>query len=335
MNILFTCAGRRTYLLEYFRANMQPADRIIATDMQLTASALTAADVKVQVPSVYDPQYLDILLDICRENAVDALISLNDLDLSIIAAAKHRFAALGVTVILSDSDTIETCLDKCKCMAMLQRAGLEAPATFNSLEAAEQALADGRLRFPVVVKPRHGSGSIGVEVVHDIHSLRELFPILKRHVQRSILAKVSQGDDCLLVQQQVTGTEYGVDIMNDLQGRTRAVAVKKKLAMRAGETDKAITVDHPAIHDVGYRLGAMLKHIGNLDVDIIDSDSHLYILDINPRFGGGFPFTYEAGANYPLALLKWLQGNDIDDSMLSVKPDCAFAKCDRLVSIKP
>ena len=99
MNILFTCAGRRTYLLNYFRENLNEGDTIIATDMQLSAPALQAADVKIQVPAVYAKDYIDITLDICRKHHVDALISLNDLELPILAENKAKFEAEGVRVI--------------------------------------------------------------------------------------------------------------------------------------------------------------------------------------------------------------------------------------------
>ena len=73
MNILFTCAGRRTYLLKYFKENMGEGDKVVATDMQLSAPALQVADVRLQVPAVYDPKYVDITLQICKEQKIDAL----------------------------------------------------------------------------------------------------------------------------------------------------------------------------------------------------------------------------------------------------------------------
>ena len=79
MNILFTCAGRRTYLLKYFKENLSEGDKIVATDMQLSAPALQVADVKIQVPAVYDPEYVNITLRICEEQKIDALFSLSTL----------------------------------------------------------------------------------------------------------------------------------------------------------------------------------------------------------------------------------------------------------------
>ena len=114
MNILFTCVGRRSYLLKYFKENLSIIDKIIATDMQSSAPALQVADVKILVPEVYNPKYIDILLDICKEHKIDALISLNDLELPILAENKTKFEKQGVRVIVSDSNVIDIAFDKYK-----------------------------------------------------------------------------------------------------------------------------------------------------------------------------------------------------------------------------
>ena len=114
MNILFTCAGRRTYLLKYFKENLLEGDKIVATDMQLSAPALQVADVKIQVPAVYDPEYVNITLRICEEQKIDALFSLNDLELPILAENKARFEAIGVKVVVSDPKVIDIAFDKYK-----------------------------------------------------------------------------------------------------------------------------------------------------------------------------------------------------------------------------
>ena len=112
MNILFTCAGRRRYLLNYFKEIIGDSGKIIATDMQLSAPALTAADVKIQVPRVYTEDYIPTTLNICKEYKVDVLISLNDLELPILAERKYDFEAIGTKVIVSDSNVIDICFDK-------------------------------------------------------------------------------------------------------------------------------------------------------------------------------------------------------------------------------
>lgn len=333
MNILFTCAGRRTYLLKYFRENMDADDRIIATDMQLSAPALTAADIKLQVPPVYSPEYIDTTLDICKKYKVDALISLNDLELPILAENAKLFADSGVNLIISSKEVIEICFDKFKTACFVESIGLNTPKTFIDLNDAKEALNKGELAFPLVLKPRWGSGSIGIEFVSDMQELEDTYAMLIKKIKKTILATASIGAEYILIQEKINGQEYGMDVMNDIQGNNRGVSVKMKLAMRAGETDKARTVDNPDIYLIGRALGQSLRHVGNLDVDIFERNGEYYILEMNPRFGGGFPFSYEAGVNFPKAIIEWIKGRDIDESILLPQPGRTFAKCDSLYEV--
>jgi len=128
--------------------------------------------------------------------------------------------------------------------------------------------------------------------------------------------------------------EFGLDIMNDLDSNNVAVSVKQKLAMRAGETDKAVTRDLPEIYEIGKKIGTALMHVGNLDVDIMQRANGDYcVLELNPRFGGGFPFSYEAGVNLPKAIIEWVKGNKIDSSILHPKYGMMFSKNDYLMEI--
>lgn len=333
MNILFTCAGRRTYLLKYFKEQLGAEGKIIATDMQLTAPALTAADVKLQVPAVYSDDYIDKTIEICRQNGIDAVICLNDLELPILAENKESFEAIGVKPIVSSKEVIDICFDKYRTAKYVESIGLNSPRTFKNYEEAVKALKKGDLKFPLVLKPRWGSGSIGIEFVNDFEELDEVYSNLLKKIKKTILATASQGDEYILIQEKIDGQEYGMDVMNDLEGKNRGVSVKKKLAMRAGETDKAQTVDDPSIRAIGKTLGENLRHIGNLDVDVFEKDGKYYVLELNPRFGGGFPFSYEAGVNFPKAIIEWLKGNEIDDSILQPRYGETFAKCDYLVKV--
>ena len=231
MNILFTCAGRRTYLLKYFKENMSAEDKVVATDMQLSAPALQAADVKLQVPAVYDPKYIDITLNICKEQEIDALISLNDLELPILAENKAKFEALGVTVIVSDPEVIDIAFDKYKTAQWVESIGLNAPKTYVTLASAKEALTKGEIAFPLFMKPRWGSGSIGLETIDDMEELDIYYHLLMKKIKKTILATASVGDEYIMIQEKLTGKEYGLDVMNDLEGNNVAVSVKQKLAM--------------------------------------------------------------------------------------------------------
>ena len=335
MNILFTCAGRRTYLLKYFKENMAEGDKVVATDMQLSAPALQAADVKLQVPAVYDPEYVNITLKICKEQKIDALISLNDLELPILAENKAKFEALGVKVIVSDPQVIDIAFDKYKTAQWVESLGLVAPKTYVRLADVKEALAKGEIEFPLFMKPRWGSGSIGLESIADMEELDFYYNLLMKKIKKTILATASVGDEYIMIQEKLTGNEFGLDIMNDLTGKNVAVSVKQKLAMRAGETDKAVTVDLPEVREMGKKIGESLGHIGNLDVDIMQrADGAYCVLELNPRFGGGYPFSYEAGVNMPKAIIQWVKGEEVDPAILQPEYGKMFAKNDYLMEIK-
>lgn len=335
MNILFTCAGRRTYLLKYFKENLAEGDKVVATDMQLSAPALQVADVKLQVPAVYDPEYVNITLNICKEQKIDALLSLNDLELPILAENKDRFEELGVKVIVSDPEVIDIAFDKYKTAQWVESLGLVAPKTYVRLEDAKKALSAGEIEFPLFMKPRWGSGSIGLESIADMEELDIYYNLLMKKIKKTILATASVGDEYIMIQEKLTGSEFGLDIMNDLNGNHVAVSVKQKLAMRAGETDKAVTVDLPEVREMGRKIGESLGHIGNLDVDIMQrADGAYCVLELNPRFGGGFPFSYEAGVNMPKAILQWIKGEDVNPAMLQPEYGRMFSKNDYLMEIK-
>lgn len=335
MNILFTCAGRRTYLLKYFKENMAESDKLVATDLSLTAPAMQVADVKLQVPAVYDPEYVDITLKICKEQNIDALFSLNDLELPILANNRAKFEALGVKLVVSDPKVIDIAFDKYKTAQWVESLGLMAPKTYVRLEDCKRALAAGEVSFPLFMKPRWGSGSIGLESIADMEELEIYYGLLMKKIKKTILATASVGEEYIMIQEKLTGSEFGLDIMNDLNGQNLGVSVKQKLAMRSGETDKAITVDLPEVGEIGRKIGENLGHIGNLDVDIMQrADGAYCVLELNPRFGGGFPFSYEAGVNFPKVLIQLIKGEDIDANLLVPEYGRMFSKNDYLMEIK-
>lgn len=334
MNILFSCVGRRRYLLKYFKNVLGNNGEIIATDMQSSAPALTEADYVEIVPAVYADNYIDVLKDICIKHQIKAIISLNDLELPLLAEKKADFEKIGTKIVISDSDIIDTCFDKYKTCDFIKSIGLKSPNTYISFKDAYNALENGDLNFPVIIKPRWGSGSIGIEIAYDFEDLNILYNYIKKKLKRTILAQASsKTNDYILIQEFINGQEYGLDIMNDLNGCVQGVSIKKKLAMRAGETDKAITVHNSSIEQIGHIIANRLKHIGNLDCDIIEKDGVFYVLELNPRFGGGYPFSHEAGVNMPKAIISWLNGETITENLFTPRYNKTYAKCDIIVEV--
>ena len=246
-----------------------------------------------------------------------------------------RFEAIGVKAVVSDPKVIDIAFDKYKTAQWVESRGLTAPKTYVRLEDCKKALAAGEIDFPLFMKPRWGSGSIGLESIADMEELDIYYGLLMKKIKKTILATASVGDEYIMIQEKLTGSEFGLDIMNDLDGKNIGVSVKQKLAMRAGETDKAVTVDLPEVREMGRKIGEALEHIGNLDVDIMQRVDGAYcVLELNPRFGGGFPFSYEAGVNFPKALIQMIKGESFDPQMLVPEYGRMFSKNDYLMEIK-
>ncbi|HSH44954.1 MAG TPA: N-acetylmuramic acid 6-phosphate etherase, partial [Longimicrobiales bacterium] len=130
--------------------------------------------------------------------------------------------------------------------------------------------------------------------------------------------KLRDRQKAVLIQELIEGDEYGVDILYDKEESFIGFTAKKKLAMRAGETDKAVTVPSEVLKEVVHTIAQNLPHRGNMDCDFIERDGQFYLLELNPRFGGGYPFTHLAGANHVKMLLDDYLNDPIDDYFYEV-----------------
>lgn len=335
MNILFTCAGRRNYLINYCKHALNGQGKVLATDMSQLAPAMSDADISLIVPSIYSEDYIPKLLSIVKEHQVKAIISLNDLELPILSSHKQAFADLGAQVIVSDSSVIDICFDKIKTRDFLISIGLNTPLTFSNYDKALQAIKSGQLTFPLVLKPRWGSASIGIEFPESLEEFELAYKLLTIKLKKTILFEASKNElnAAILIQQKLNGPEYGMDIVNNLDQEYFTTVVRKKLSMRAGETDKAISIIDQRFSDVGEKIAVNLKHIGNLDCDVFEHNDELYVLECNPRFGGGYPFSHEAGMNTIQAYLAWLSNEKLDITFNQYQDGLVFSKCDRLIRI--
>ncbi|MGG5502307.1 ATP-grasp domain-containing protein [Myroides odoratimimus] len=335
MNILFTCAGRRNYLVNYFKEALQGKGKVFATDMQLTAPALVDADVAIQVPAIYSKEYISSLKTIIKENQIDLIISLNDLELPILSSVKSELEELGAKVVVSNEDVIKIAFDKWETVKFLESIGLKSPKTYINIELVKEALATGELNFPLVIKPRWGSASIGIDFPEDLEELELAYKLQKIRLGRTILAEASKEDfeHAILIQEKIPGAEYGIDVLNNFDNEYQGTFVRQKLSMRSGETDKAISVIDARFEQVGRVIGENLKHTGNLDCDVFEYNGELYILELNPRFGGGYPFSHEAGMNTAGAYISWMKGENGIEDFNKYKEGVMFSKCDRLLKV--
>ena len=282
---------------------------------------MQAADKSVVTPLIYSPEYIPFILNYCKANDISLVIPLFDVDLPVLAANREKFHAAGVTLLVSDENFVRTCNDKSAAYDFLKAHGFTTAPYCITLDDAENALASGEMHYPVIIKPRWGMGSLAIYRAYDLDELRLFYRESSKDISSSYLKYEAAADfqHSVLIQEVIDGQEYGADIFHDLDGNHRGIVIRKKLAMRSGETDCAEIVDEPLIHAALMKLSGITGHIGNLDVDMFMSGDDVYILEMNARFGGGYPFSHAAGVNFPLALVKWLKGEEADDELFCAK----------------
>lgn len=307
MNVLLTSAGRRSYLVEYFKEAVGQEGKVYASNSEMS-SALLVADESVITPLIYSDNYITFLLDYCKSNKIDILVPLFDIDLPVISASKQLFIDNGTIPIVSNREVIDICSDKYLTQSFLKRNGFNYLSTYLSVEEVRNAIACGELQYPVIVKPRYGMGSLGLYIADNEDELVVFYNKVKKTIQDTYLKyetfEYEKKD--VIIQEYVYGQEYGADCINDLAGNYQTTVIREKKAMRAGETDVALMIDNPEIEKMMRDISKLTRHIGNLDVDIIKRGTQYVILEMNARFGGGYPFSHAAGINLPRAIIQWV-----------------------------
>ena len=292
-NILILSAGTRNKIVQYFRRALAGSGTVVATDCSNLAPAIYDADKYYIVSRMTAPGYLEEILDICRKEKIDGVLSLIDPELSLLAAHREEFRAVGTTVIGSSYDLCEMSLDKALMYNWLTEHGYACARTFRDKEEFFRAVDAGTMHYPVFVKPIRGSASISISKVYD----RETAELLFAH------------EDGLMIQQFLDGQEIGADVYIDmLSGEVVSIFTKKKLKMRAGETDKAISFLDEKLFALIERFVKEAGYRGQIDIDIFDMGGEYYISEVNPRFGGGYPHAFESGCDHMRLIVNNLRG---------------------------
>ena len=293
MNILILSAGTRNKVVQYFKRTVGDSGKVIATDMSELAPAVYDADAFYKVPRMTDDGYIDVIFDICRKESVDAVLSLIDPELSLLAQHRATFESLGVKVVGSSYELCEMCLNKWDMYRWLCDHGYRCARTFADKDEFFAAVEAGEITYPVFVKPICGSASIAISKVYDRETVENLFA---HH-------------EGLMVQEFLNGQEIGADVYIDmLSGEVVSVFTKKKIVMRAGETDKAVSFKDPALFELIEKFAAEAGFSGQIDIDIFDIDGEYYISEVNPRFGGGYPHAYECGCDHMMLIQNNIHG---------------------------
>ena len=295
MNFLILAAGTRNKIVQYFKKAFEGRGLIIAADASSLAPALYDADKYYIVPPITAEGYIDLILDICKKEQIAAVTSLIDPELGLLAENTERFKAVGTIVVGSSAALCDLSLDKMEMYRWLCEHGYKCARSWtdrNEFYAEEEK---GTVSFPVFVKPVKGSASINISKVYD----RETVEVLFEH------------DDNLMIQEFLNGQEIGADVYIDLlSGEVVSIFTKKKIKMRAGETDKAVSFKDVKLFDLIEKFVSEAEYRGAIDIDIFEINGEYYISEVNPRFGGGYPHAYESGCDHMKLILNNLEGKE-------------------------
>ncbi len=331
LNILITSIGRGTDMVVIFKNALGENGKVFVSNSVMT-SAMLKADGYVISPLIIDETYVDFLLDYCKANDINAIISWFDLDLVVLSKNKKRFEKNNITVLVSDEQAIKTCNDKWNAHQFLASLGLKQPKTYIDLDLLKQDLRMNVISFPVIMKPRWGSGSVGLFQIDDFDELDVLYRKTHKIIFSSVVKYESAVDtnQCIVIQEKLNGSEHGLDIFNDLNGNYVTTIAKKKLLMH-GNTQIAQIVDSKPFEDIAKIISTNLKHIGNLDIDcFLTEQGDIYVIDLNCRFGGQYVFDHMAGADFPKQIIDWLLGLPTSPENINVEIGARGCKEDPL-----
>ena len=288
VRLLLTSAGRRVELLNCFRAAATELGlqlTVVACDLRPELSAACRlADRALAVPRADDPAYADAVLQHCREQGITLLVPTIDPELEPLSLARADFDELGTELAIGSPELIAIARDKAATARFLTDHGLPSPRTALLADALGE-----EWRFPVFVKPRHGSASRGIRLVTSAEDLR-----------------ATVEEEPLIAQERLTGPEYTVNLYFNRAGTLRCAVPHERLQVRAGEVEKGRTCRMPALERLAERLGTALPGPrGALCFQVMaDGDGQFRLFEINARFGGGYPLAHQAGATFARWLLE-------------------------------
>ena len=295
MNLLILSPGRRFEIVEYFKETFHKEGRKVYTlDMSPLAPALYAGDEFFRVDKDFNnlESYIEKILTICKDKDITVVLTLIDPELVLLSDYKEKFEAQGITLILSDIKFIKETFDKLGFFNTYNNL-IKLVDTVGSYSEAISKLELGEWKYPLFAKLRDGSASIGI-----------------KKIDSAVDFETTKFNEKYIYQPFIKGCELGIDAYFDMiSGELVSLFMKKKIAMRAGETDKAISIKNAEVLKEIQKIANIKGLKGPIDIDVfVADDGEVFINEINPRFGGGHPHAYGCGVNFMQLILNNLNG---------------------------
>ena len=337
MNILITSIGQRGYLIDHFRESTRGEFGIYAADATKYAPALQKADKAFVLPMAKEPNYFTKLLQICKDNDVRGVVSINDIELPVLAQYKGELAKNNVLAIISDPEVIDICYDKYKTYKFCKANRIPAPKTYlwNEKDKLLHDIKTGAIEFPIIAKPRKGSRSIGI---HLVYNMKQLLNDIEFISTQDI-----PEDEKTMFQEYIDSDQYSIHVFNDASLRPISVVTMVNLFRHFGETFHIKTYRDNSLIQLGITIGEKLGHFGPLSADVHKRDNGEYVvLEFNPRFSGCYSLSHYAGADFPGKIFSMIKNEPIkvkridnfDDDVIMLKQFTTQKLSEELISKK-
>lgn len=292
VNVLITAASRRVPLVRAFRNAVERfgKGRVVTTDINPLSPALYFGHKHHIVPLTTDRYYIPIIESICDAEDVNLVIPTIDDELPIFGRALTRFEQLGISVAVSREETSNICNDKYQTYLFCLEHGIKTPETRLAKDVDFNAL-----NYPLYVKPRFGRGSVNVFAVNNETQLRMFLDYVPDAI----------------VQDQLDGTEFTIDVLSDFNSRVISIVPRERLVIRAGVSDKGVTRRNAGVIDFAKEVAERLQIAGPANIQCKWDGTDVSLIEVNPRFSGGIPLTISSGADFASWLVQLAGGIEV------------------------
>jgi len=309
-NILFTSSGRRVELLQIFNRYISKYNgNIYATDIDETAPTIKIAKNSFISKNIKNKEYVPSLIDFAKKNNIEILIPLIDPELPIISKNSSKFLENNICPMISNKKSIDISNDKLKTFNFFKKHEIPTPNTWKKLEGFSSN------QFPLIIKPQNGSSGNNVMKCNNMSELN----FYLKHIPKSI------------IQEYIPGIEVTIDVFGDGEGNVSAIIPRKRIKIRGGEVERAITIDDSLFREKVFKIAKNFKPFGAINIQCIVSKNEPYFIEINSRFGGGYPLSDKAGGNFPKLLINLSKGNKLPNQIGKYKKELIMSRYDKAI----
>lgn len=283
-NILITSAGRRVDLIKSFKSSIKKSKLKIRLYTADSAPNLSSAcnfnKTLLKLPKVNDPKFENSLLRLVKKYSIRIIIPTIDNELLKYSKMKERFRKKNVYIIVSEEKLIKQVIDKLKSKIFFDKLGLHYPKIYNAKN----------VKFPCIIKPRKGSSSIGVAKITNSKDISNKSFLYNKFIVMQYLNKSYE--------------EFTVDLYYDRNNKLRSLIPRKRIEIRGGEVSKSKTIKKDIYNYLKSKLYYLEGAVGCINLQLMKKKDSLFAIEVNARFGGGYPLSYAAGGDYPLNLIN-------------------------------